>query len=250
MMHLADPATIEEGNSMQELKTSGMAGESDVRGNGRFAAQPTVRTRKRPALSAGLLDRRFDDVLKGVDEEDEAEARRSFVKWQRKEYRAVQNELVRRLDDALPDFGRTVPGKSSAGLRALGKAGRTLLHILEDTVRHMQDDKLLIAKKIMQSGPSTSGNGSAAAVPATSDVGDALQGPIDLGSLHRDALMSCADLIVLELENPWCWTIKNVGRGAWQFFRDAPFSSIVGQSLAHMMRCQDLQVQQHFYEER
>jgi len=84
---------------------------------------------KRPASVVGLLDRRYDKVLKSVDAEDDAAARKSFVKWQRKEYRTVQNELIRLLDEALPqDFDRAVPGKLSAGPRALGRSGR-MLHL-------------------------------------------------------------------------------------------------------------------------
>jgi len=54
--------------------------------------------------------------------------------------------------------------------------------------------------------------------------------------------MNSASLIVIELENPWCWTIKEMSLGAREFFRDAPFCNIVGHSLAHLMRCEDLPV--------
>ena len=69
---------------------------------------------KQPASAAGLVHRQFDEVLKGVDAEDDAVTQKSFVKWQRKEYQTVQNELIRRLDEALPqNFDRTLPGKSA-----------------------------------------------------------------------------------------------------------------------------------------
>jgi len=197
---------------------------------------------KRPASVVGLVDRRYDDVLKGVDTEDDAAARKSFIKWRRKEYRTVQNELIRRLDEALPqDSDRTMPEKFSAGSLALGKSGRTLHLVLEDTLRHMRQDASIVlatrlqsttSQQAMQSGPSTP----KAAVLTECNVGN------DVNSLHRAALMNSVSLIVIELENPWCWTIRDVGLGARRFFRDAPFSSIVGHSLAHLMRCEDMPV--------
>jgi len=154
----------------------------------------------------------------------------------------VQNELIRRLDEALPqDSDRTMPGKFSAGSFALGKSGRTLHLVLEDTLRHMRQDASIVlatrlqsttSQQAMQSGPSTP----KAAVLTECNVGN------DVSSLHRAALMNSVSLIVIELENPWCWTITDMGLGAQKFFRDAPFSSIVGHSLAHLMRCEDLPV--------
>jgi len=194
------------------------------------------------SYAVGLVDRRYDEVLRGVDAEDDAATRKRFVKWRRKESRTVQNELVRRLDEALPqDFDRTVPGKLSAGPLALGKSGRTLHLVLEDTLRHMRQDASIVlatrlqgatSQQAMQSGLLTPQG----AVLTKCNVGD------DFSSLHRAALMNSTSLIVIELENPWCWTITDVGLGAQRFFRDAPFSSVVGHSLANLMRCEDLPV--------
>jgi len=177
-----------------------------------FAASLSGGASKRPASAAGLVNRRFDDVLKGVDAEDDAEVQKSFVKWRRKEYRTVQNELIRRLDEALPqNFDRTVPGQRSAGLRALGNSGRTLHSVLEDTLRHMrQDASIVLATRLqgatslqaMQSGPSTP----KAAVLTKRTVGN------DVSSLHRAALMNSASLIVSNsripgagLSQTWVW---------------------------------------------
>jgi len=209
-----------------------VGGTSGVLELGRFAAS---------FAAAGLVNRQIDysEVLEDVDYEHDNEARKSVVKWQRKEYRTAQNDLVRRLDEALPkDFDRTVAGKKSAGLRALGRSGRTLHHVLEDTLRHMQQDasRLQGATRKIQSSLSASG----AAVLAERTVGN------DVSSLHREAMMKSASLIVIEVENPWCWTIKDVGLGARQFFRNAPtqdpWSRIIGQSLSHLIRCEDLPV--------
>ena len=47
---------------------------------------------------------------------------------------------------------------------------------------------------------------------------------------------------MVELEGSCNWTIKNLGRRAKNFFRNAPFAGMVGQSLASFVRCEDLLV--------
>ena len=42
-----------------------------------FAALLAGRARKQPASAAGLVDRRYDHVLKGIDAEDDAEDRKT-----------------------------------------------------------------------------------------------------------------------------------------------------------------------------
>ena len=60
--------------------------------------------------------------------------------------------------------------------------------------------------------------------------------------LHRTALMQSRSIFAVELTNPWTWTVEGASQGALEFFRDAPFGSIIGQSLVHLMLCDDLPV--------
>ena len=60
--------------------------------------------------------------------------------------------------------------------------------------------------------------------------------------LHRTALMQSRSIFAVELTNPWTWTVERASQGALEFFRDAPFGSIVGQSLVHLMLCDDIPV--------
>ena len=76
---------------------------------------------------AYLVDRPFDEMLTGVDAEDDAKARKSMFKLRRKEYQTVQNDLIHRLDEALPqDFDRTVPGKLPRLKRGIARAAERL----------------------------------------------------------------------------------------------------------------------------
>ena len=171
---------------------------------------------------AQLCDTRFDEALHAVEREDDQETATARRRWRNKclrAYRERQQELVLQLDMVLPVRRQSVTDTRNIGKRALGTSGRVLHTVLEDTIEYLR-------------GLRASGALSTAGERRTES------GPTS----HREALLQSRSIFVVELENPWLWTITAVGQGAAAFFRDAPLvgSQLVGQSLAHMLRCEDL----------
>jgi len=167
-----------------------------------------------------LRDTQFDGALQQAEREDEQESLAERKKFRNKclrAYRDRQHELVLELDRALPV--RRKSRRRNIGSRALGTGGRALLTVLEDTIEYLRS---LRASSSLE--------------PAATHTQPAGTTP------HREALLRSRSIFVVELENPWVWTITAVGQGAAAFFRDAPLvgRQLVGQSLAHMMRCEDL----------
>ena len=48
-----------------------------------------------------------------------------------------------------------------------------------------------------------------------------------VNTMHHESLMGSRSFFVIEVENLWTWTITEAGRGAVEFFCDAPFGNIV-----------------------
>ena len=57
---------------------------------------------------------------------------------------------------------------------------------------------------------------------------------------HRAALLSSRSLFVMEIENRACWRIRQVGQGVAELLRHAPSADLRGQSLASLLRCEDV----------
>ena len=143
------------------------------------------------------------------------------------------------------------------GLRGVGTNGRSLLNVLEDARTYLQGlrDAGLLPSSRGRCSPSTE-SASTACDSASSDdfVSEALESGwtsrevpmLDaFAPLHRQALMQSRSIFAIELENAWIWTVTRASQGALEFFRDAPFGSIIGQSLAHLIRCDELPVDLH-----
>ena len=206
---------------------------------------------------------------------NETETRIEYAKRRNqgvKEYRKIQNDLVATLDDALPHHCTRSYGAKRVGKRALGKNGRSLLLVLQDTVNCLRrsresgvrSDKLvpagspaieikvdpeLIVK--IEHGTPAGDDGSdcdvSMVVPAfrlspvkktstePSPPPAHLPDPIE----YCEALLNAKNLFVLQLENPWAWIITKAGQGAREFFKDAP-SEIAGESFFRLMHCEDM----------
>ena len=186
-----------------------------------------------------------------------------------KEYRKIQNDLVAALDDALPHHCTRSYGAKGVGKRALGKNGRSLLLVLQDTVNYLRElreagvrsDKLVLAEfstadfKIDQgliehvtpAGDDGSDCDVSMVVPAfqlspAQKISTELSPPpahLPKPIEYCEALLDAKNLFVLQLENPWAWIITKAGRGAREFFKDAP-SEIAGESFFRLMHCEDM----------
>lgn len=176
-----------------------------------------------------------------------AESRVAYRQWRNtclRKYRAEQQQLIRQLDQALPPSCRSSCSKNVGSSRGLGISGRSLLLVLEDTrkyLRGLRDAGLLpVGPPATKVEPQAHAAAQAAAAlmsqsPAPPPLVDA--------AMRREALIAALMVsmfsFVLEIESISTWTITATGRGAAEFFRDAPFESICGQSLANLMRCED-----------
>ena len=156
-------------------------------------------------------------------QEDAEESRKKFLQWRnecRKAQRKHQNDLVQKLDAALPKSAlRQVRIKQGAGARALGTGGRSMHQALENVVEYMKELR-------------AAGNLPVKRVAASAEVSTA--------KFHRDALMNAKSVFVLEVQSASDWIILDVGQGAADFFCGAPWGDMKGQSLANFVRCEDL----------
>jgi len=114
--------------------------------------------------------------------------------------RDVFKELVATLDQVLPDEFRSCPRPNGAGSRSLGGGGRSVHDVFADVVR---------------------------AVAARR------------AELDRLAILRSCGPVTVEVEMPG-WTITSLSPGAELFFKDAPWGSVVGQSLADFVQWEDL----------
>ena len=109
--------------------------------------------------------------------------------------------------------------KQGAGARGLGAGGRSLHQALEDLVGYLKG--LEAAGRLPRWMP-----GAEAGPPSQVQ--------------HRTALLSCRSLFVVEVESNVLWTMRALGHGAADFFAHAPWGSMEGQSLANLVRCEDI----------
>ena len=180
-----------------------------------------------------LRNMKFDAAMQEQDSEDAVLERGEYKKWRKKclqAYRKETQQLVQELDKLTggdgPSTGR-----------------RSMVLVLEDTAKYLRAAGPLAPRQSAQSGAQIS---SSHPPPASTDVHHD-------GGLHRAALMNSTSIFAVELENPWEWTIKAIGQGAAAFFRDAPVylpgTTILGQSLAHMLRCDDLPLARQLWDQ-
>ena len=214
-----------------------------------------------PAFS--LRNTQFDAVEGRVRAEEAVQSRQQYSQFRNmvlKDYRKTQSSLVNSLDMALPPNRRSKAKRAQAPGRGLGTGGRSLNLVLEDTVAYLRERRsaemlscvlgsgngppsLLGAQVVTaDSHQKVHGDGSYAAqisfTPQAKDSGGAEA--VVVNTMHHESLMSSRSFFVIEVENRWTWTITEAGQGAVEFFRDAPFGNIVGQSLANLVRCEEL----------
>jgi len=242
MPHTTLPIQDSSYASTLVMPSKGMSGHK--RKGGRKPAPSEINS---SAASAPLQQTAKKNVTSDDGEREDALKTRVAYRHRRntclKGYRKAQLELVMQLDGILPDSCRSVP-RRNMGVRGIGTNGRSLLNVLEDVrtyLRSMRDAGLLpAASRHKRRSPSI-----ALAPKTSSDDGAPM---LDLpSSLHREALMQSRSIFAVELENPWTWTVTRASQGASDFFRDAPFDSIVGQSLAHLMSSEDLLVMRQMW---
>jgi len=109
--------------------------------------------------------------------------------------------------------------KQGAGVRGLGAGGRSLHQALEDLVEYLQN---LRAAGLLPKSPPT-------VLPAPQPAFP-----------HHEALLSSRSLFVVEVEGNTRWTMRTLGRGAAALFEHAPWGDMAGQSLANLVRCEDI----------
>jgi hypothetical protein len=115
--------------------------------------------------------------------------------------RTVLKELVATLDTVLPEAYRSTPRPNGAGSRSLGKSGRSMHDVLADVVR---------------------------AVAARR------------ADFDRTQVFRSRGPLIFEVEMPG-WIITSMSPGAELFFKDAPWGSMEGQSLADFVQWEDLE---------
>jgi len=144
---------------------------------------------------------------------------RAWRNERRKDQRRSHNALVSKIHSLLPPTARVhTARKQGAGARGLGAGGRSLHQALEDVVGYLRN--------LRAAGPM---------------LPPALQQPRPQPAFsHREALLSSRSMFVLEVESNVRWTIKTLGRGAADFFAHAPWGDTEGQSLANLVRCEDV----------
>ncbi len=173
------------------------------------------------------------------------ESRAEYKKWRNeclRAYRDAQQQLVRQLDHALPASYRSACTKNIGSTRGLGIGGRSLLLVLEDARTRLLDLRggLPSAPAVKTERQSPAATPTVVVSEDPSACSPVPRPPALDSSIHREALLLCRSTFVVELQDIWTLTIARVGQGAAHFFRDAPVASLVGQSLAHLMRCEDL----------
>ncbi len=114
--------------------------------------------------------------------------------------REVFKRLVATLDSVLPPDFRSAPRPNGAGARSLGKAGRSSHDVLADAVR------FVAARR---------------------------------HKLDQQAMLRSRGAITVEVETCDC-TITAMSPGAEFFFKDAPWGSMMGQSLRDFVQWEDL----------
>ena len=118
----------------------------------------------------------------------------------RRSTREVFSDLLAKLDAVLPADHRSVPRPNGAGSRSLGSAGRSVHDVLTDVVRAV-----------------------AARRSEYSDKAD----------------IRSNGAVAIEVSMPG-WIISAMSPGAKHFFKDAPWGSVEGQSLADFVQWEDL----------
>jgi hypothetical protein len=125
--------------------------------------------------------------------------------------REVFKRLVATLDSVLPTDFRSVPCPNGAGARSLGNAGRSSHDVLADAVRfvaahrHKLDQQAMLTERV---------------------------------SLMQTMLRS-RGAITVEVETFDC-IIAAMSPGAENFFKDAPWGNMIGQSLRDFVQWEDL----------
>ena len=114
--------------------------------------------------------------------------------------REVFKRLVASLDAALPTDRRSLPRTNGAGSRSLGNGGRSVHDVLADVVRAV----VALRKQ-----------------------------------LDQQAVLRSMDAVMVEVEMP-DWIITAMSPGAEIFFNDAPWGSMMGQSLTDFVKWEDL----------
>jgi hypothetical protein len=114
--------------------------------------------------------------------------------------REVFKRLVATLDSVLPTDFRSVPRPNGAGARSLGNAGRSAHDVLADAVR------FVAARR---------------------------------HKLDQQAMLRSRGSMTVEVETSDC-TITAMSPGAENFFKDAPWGSMMGQSLRDFVKWEDL----------
>jgi hypothetical protein len=222
--------------------TRGKPGARQGRKRNSFAGKPSpVWCVPGSAAPSGAAERDGDGSIPPPKPESRAE----YKKWRNeclRAYRDAQQQLVRQLDHALPASYRSACTKNIGSTRGLGIGGRSLLLVLEDARTRIVDLRgglrVTPAVKTEKQAPAAT-----PAVDVSEDPSPCSPVPRPLAldsSIHCEALLLCRSTFVVELQDIWTLTIARAGQGAADFFRDAPVASLVGQSLAHLMRCEDL----------
>jgi hypothetical protein len=153
-----------------------------------------------------------------VDEPSRELPYRAWRNERRRDQRAAHNSLVSKIHSLVPPNARFhTTQRQGAGVRGLGAGGRSLHQALEDVVGYLRNLR--------------------AAAPMWPPALEPRPKP---AISHREALLSSRSLFVLEVESNVRWTIRTLGRGAADFFAHAPWGGTEGQSIANLVRCEDV----------
>jgi hypothetical protein len=125
--------------------------------------------------------------------------------------REVFKRLVATLDSVLPTDFRSVPCPNGAGARSLGNAGRSAHDVLADAVRFVAARRHKLDQQAMLT---------------------------ERASLMQTMLRS-RGAITVEVETFDC-IIAAMSPGAENFFKDAPWGNMIGQSLRDFVQWEDL----------
>lgn len=210
-----------------------------------------------PLKSHDKYDNKFEAVLNASKREDYLQSNKAYKEWRNKcfkVYRRSRQDLVMQLDCMLPESCRSAP-KRNMGARGIGTKGRSQLLVLEDArtyLRSLLDAGILPAASARRHQGATREDcitslHRESSTQLRSIIAEQHQGVTEVDFMYRESLMQSRSIFALELENPWAWTVTRASQGAMEFFRDAPFDSIVGQSLAHLVRCEDLLVMRQMW---
>ena len=160
-------------------------------------------------------------------QEEAEESRKKFLQWRnecRKAQRKYQNDLVQKLDAALPKSAlRQVRMKQGAGARALGTGGRSMHQALENVVEYISEG---IARRRQLTSK------------ARGCISRGKHSEISPGCSNECEKRVCARSLTVQSASDWI--ILDVGQGAADFFCGAPWGDMKGQSLANFVRCEDL----------